>query len=210
MKNILTILLIFLFLFGCKLFNRNQSGGGDSSVAADTVQFVNSRERLTGKLAENYVDFAFNYPKSWVIDPATQKPGSSNFIKVEKAEDDYTMENFAVGYFSGGSEAIPILLNQLSSQFSKGFPNFEKVSEGNTRVGSYDGYELRFNALVKGTPKGDIPMWGRVVFLPNPEGKKQGLILIMIATPLAADVKSVHDVGVKGELPVILNSFKLK
>src|SRR5688500_6204244 len=95
MKNILPILLIFLFLFGCKLFKRNGNGGANSinppsntTSSADTAQFVNSRANLTGKLAENYVDFSFNYPKSWSIDPKTQKPGGSNFIKVEKAEND--------------------------------------------------------------------------------------------------------------------------
>jgi hypothetical protein len=63
--------------------------------------------------------------------------------------------------------------------------------------------------MFKGTPKGDLPIWGRIVILPNVEGKKNGVMLVMLATPLAPDVKSVNDVGVKGELPVILNSFKL-
>jgi hypothetical protein len=221
MKNILTILLIFLCLFGCKIFDRNRNGAGNvnsstnTTSSADTVQFVNSRGNLTGKLAENYVDFSFNYPKSWSIDPATQKPGASNFIKVEKESDDFTMENFAVGYFSGSGSAAgnqplyPQLVNQLSAQFSKSFPNFEKVSEGNVSLGAYDAYEFRFTSMFKGTPKGDLPIWGRIVILPNVEGKKNGVMLVMLATPLAPDVKSVNDVGVKGELPVILNSFKL-
>lgn len=222
MKNILTILLIFLFLFGCKIFDRNQSSSinninstSNTTSGADTVQFVNSRANLTGKLAENYVDFSFDYPKSWSIDPATQKPGASNFIKVENAVDDFTMENFAVGYFSGSGSAagdkalFPMLVSQLASQFSKGFANYEKVSEGSTSVGGYDAYEFRFTSMFKGTPKGDLPIWGRVVIIPNVAGKKNGVMLVMLATPLATDVKSVNDVGVKGELPVILNSFKL-
>jgi hypothetical protein len=221
-KNILPILLIFLFLFGCKLFNRNGNGSANSNnppskttSGSDTVQFVNSRANLTGKLAENYVDFSFDYPKSWSIDPATQKPGASNFTKVEKESDNFTMENFAVGYFSGsgspaGDQALfPQLADQLSSQFSKGFPNYQKVSEGRARIGAYDAYEFRFSAELKNTPKGNLPIWGRVALIPNAAGKKNGVVLIMLATPLAPDVKSVNDVGVKGELPVIINSFKL-
>lgn len=222
-KNVLPILLIFFFLFGCKLFSRSEGGDGNSSVnppskttnAGNTAQFVNSRANLTGKLAENYVDFSFDYPKSWDIDPATQKPGASNFIKVEKEADNFTIENFAVGYFSGSGSAAanellyPQLVSQLTAQFSKGFQNFKKVSEGSTRVGEYDAYEFRFTTLFEGTPKGDFPMWGRVVFIPNVEGKKNGIILIMIASSLADGVKGVDDVGVKGELPVILDSFKL-
>jgi hypothetical protein len=222
MKNILPILLIFVFLFGCKFFDRNRKGGANTNSPSNTtsigntVEFVNSRGNLIGKLAENYVDFSFNYPKSWSIDPETQKPGATNFIKVEKSDADFTMENFAVGYFSGSGSAAgdkllyPQLVSQLAGQFSKSFPNFQKVSEGSVTVGVYDAYEYRFNSLFKDTPKGDLPIWGRMVIIPNVEGKKNGVIMIMLATPLAPDVKSVNDVGVKGELPVILNSFKLK
>jgi hypothetical protein len=45
--------------------------------------------------------------------------------------------------------------------------------------------------------------------VPHPAGKKNGVSMIMFATPFAPDVKSVNDVGVKGELSAILNSFKL-
>ena len=218
MKNILPILLIFFFLFGCKLFSRSDSGGvnppSKTTSGGNTVQFVNSRAHLTGKLAEHYADFSFDYPKSWSVDPATQKPGASNFIKVEKEADNFTAENFAVGYFSGSGSAagdqalLPQLADQLSSQFSKGFPGYRKVSEGSGRFGAYDAYEFGFTAELKDTPKGELPVWGRVAIIPNVAGKKNGVVVIMLATSLAPDVKGVNDVGVKGELPVIVNSFK--
>jgi hypothetical protein len=54
---------------------------------------------------------------------------------------------------------------------------------------------------------GDI--WGRVVLLPG-TGARKGAILIMLASSTGLDV-GVHgpeDVGEKGELPIILNSFR--
>jgi hypothetical protein len=38
------------------------------SPPANAVQFVNSSNNLDGKLAENYVDFSFYYPRSWQKD----------------------------------------------------------------------------------------------------------------------------------------------
>ncbi|MGI9035301.1 MAG: hypothetical protein ACR2GD_04595 [Pyrinomonadaceae bacterium] len=167
-------------------------------------------------MASNYVDFSFNYPSSWTLDPTTGKPGASNFAKVENTNaDNYTTENFAVGYFSGIGSAVgdrllfPQLADQLSSQFAKSFPNYEKVSEGVTRVGSYDGYEFRLTSMVKDAKGNPLPLWGRVVMIPNAAGRKNGVVIMMLATPLAPGVKSIDDVGVKGELPVVLNSFRL-
>ena len=72
------------------------------------------------------------------------------------------------------------------------------------------GYEFRFQSISEGTEKGDITLWGRVVFLPpGVEGKKNGVQLLMLTTSLAPELTSADDVGIKGELPIILNSFRM-
>jgi len=48
------------------------------------------------------------------------------------------------------------------------------------------------------------------MLLPNPQaGKKNGVTLVMLGSSLATEIKSASDVGVKGQLPVILKSFKM-
>jgi hypothetical protein len=47
-----------------------------------------------------------------------------------------------------------------------------------------------------------------VIFLPPVDGGKNGVTLLMFATSLAPKVRSVDDVGVKGELPMMLQSFR--
>jgi hypothetical protein len=181
-----------------------------------TVKFENSRDRLDGKLAEHYVDFSFYYPESWQPDPKAGVPGASNFAKVERRlPPDFTQENFAVGWYtSQGSfeadrAAFPQLVEKLSESLSSGFPEYRKVSEGPTKVNSMDGYEFRFTGLSKGTEKGDLKIWGRVVFLPSGiAGQNDGATLVMLSTSLAPELSGVEDVGEKGEMPVILNSFR--
>ena len=187
------------------------------SPPADAVEFVNSKEHLDGQLAEHYVDFSFYYPNRWEKDPKAGVPGARNFAQVERRlPPDFTQENFAVAW---NSSAAPVAENRalfhalaenLSVQFQKKFPGYRKVSEGETKVGVYDGYEFRFESLSPNTAKGDLKLWGRVVFLPPQDGSKNGITLLMLATSLAPELKTVKDVGVKGELPMMLASFRFK
>lgn len=182
---------------------------------ADAVEFVNSKDHLDGQLAEHYVDFSFYYPNRWQKDPTAGKPGARNFAQVERRlPPDFTQENFAAAW---NSSAAPVAENRalfhtlaenLSVQFEKKFPGYRKVSEGETKVGVYDGYEFRFESLSPNTAKGDLKLWGRVVFLPPQDGSKNGVTLLMLATSLAPELKAVADVGEKGELPMLLKSFR--
>jgi hypothetical protein len=185
------------------------------SPPADAVQFVNSKKNLDGKLADHYVDFSFYYPNSWKKDPSAGVPGANNFAKVERRlPPDFTQENFAVGWYSsaGSAEAdasvFHTLVENLSSQFKKSFPEYKKVSEGDTKVGVYKGYEFRFESVSKNTVNGDVNVWGRVVLLPPANGGNNGVTLLMLTTSLAPELKSIDDVGEKGDLPMLLQSFR--
>ena len=82
------------------------------------------------------------------------------------------------------------------------------MSEGPVNVGVYDGYQFRFESFSRNTEKGDIRIWGRVIFLPPVNGGKNGVTLLMLATSLATELNGVNDVGVKGQLPMMLESFR--
>jgi len=205
--------------------NQNQSVNSNTSEPAteteyvappNTLKFTNSQANLDGKLAEHYLDFSFYYPNTWNMDPKAGVPGASNFAKVERRlPPDFTQENFAVGWytskgtFAADEPTFPQLVTLLGSTLSNGFPEYRKVSEGPTKINSLDAYEFRFVAMSRGTEKGDIQLWGRVVFLPaGVSGEQTGATLIMLATSLAPELSGVDDVGTKGEMPVILDSFR--
>lgn len=183
---------------------------------AGTIKFENSKDRLDGKLAEHYVDFSFYYPENWQLDPKAGVPGASNFAKVERRlPPDFTQENFAVGWYTSrgtferDKAAFPQLVEKLSDSLSTGFPEYRKVSEGPTKINSMDAYEFRFVGLSKGTEKGDLEIWGRVVFLPSGSASETaGATLVMLSTSLAPELSGVQDVGEKGQMPVILESFR--
>ncbi len=181
-----------------------------------TVEFVNSAANLDGKLAENYFDFSFYYPQNWSKDPTAGVPGAANFARVERhLPPDFTQESFSVGWYTSAGSFVADLPNfpkraeEFSSSLSKIYPEYEKVSEGPTKINSMDAYEFRWKGLSRGTEKGDIQIWGRVVFLPTGnEEDASGATLTMLTTSLAGELSSVEDVGERGEMPVILESFR--
>lgn len=185
------------------------------SPPPNAVEFVNSNAKLDGRLAEHYVDFSFYYPKGWQKDPTAGVAGAKNFAKIQRLlSENFPQEIFAVGWYaSTGSEAAdrasyPNLAEQRSAQFEKEYPEYRKISEGETKAGAYNAYEFRFESVSRNTDKGDIKVWGRVIFVPPIDGSKNGVTLLMLATSLAPELKRVDDVGVKGELPMLLESFR--
>lgn len=181
-----------------------------------TVKFENSNETLDGKLAEHYFDFSFYYPEKWKRDPKSGVPGAANFVLVDRSlPPDFTQENFAVswynstGTFAGDLDAFPKLVEEKNDILAKRIPEYKKVSEGLTKVNSMQAYEFRWEGLSKGTERGDLKLWGRVIFLPTgTEGDASGATLTMLTTSLAGELSSVEDVGVHGQMPVILDSFR--
>jgi len=181
-----------------------------------TVQFVNSKDKLDGALADHYFDFSFYYPKTWRTDPKAGVPGATNFVIVERRiPPDFTQENFVVrwypssGTLAGDLGTLPQKAEEFSATLAKSIPEYRKVTEGATKVNSMDAYEFRWEGMSKGTEKGDLHLWGRVIFLPTgKEGDATGAILSMLTTSLAPELSSVEDVGQHGEAPVILDSFR--
>lgn len=176
---------------------------------ADAVEFVNSKDNLDGKLAAHYLDFSFYYPDSWKKDPQAGVPGASSFVNVQRRLSGDTPERFAVGWYTsrGSLQAdlpyFPKLIEDFNANFGKGYPAYRKLSEGQTKVNAYDAYEFRFQSVAN-----DVTTWGRVIFLPPTSGTN-GATLFMLATSEQPDVTGAEDVGVKGELPIVLESFRL-
>jgi hypothetical protein len=181
-----------------------------------TVPFENSNENLDPKLAEHYFDFHFYYPESWTRDPKAGGPGSAKFVEVVRSlPQDFTQENFTVGWYTstgtfvGDLKSYPKRVEEFSSTLAKRIPEYKKVSEGLTKINSMQAYEFRWEGFSKGTERGDLQLWGRVVFLPTGnEGDTSGATLTMLGTSLAPELSGVADVGENGQARVILDSFR--
>ena len=186
----------------------------------NSTKFTNTRDKLTGSLAEHFVDFSLYYPNNWTVDQKAGTASSSNFFRAYRmlSDDtgDYLQESAAVGWYqSNGTMQLdraifPNRVEYFNNLFAKDYPEYQKVSEGETKFNGLDGYEFLFKSLIRETGKGDINLWGRVIFLPaGSEDARNGIVLLTVASSAAPEIRSAGDVGEKGQLPVILKTFRL-
>jgi serine/threonine protein kinase len=178
----------------------------------NTEYFQNTRENLTGELATYYRGFSFYYPKDWV-----KTPSRKNFVDVARInENGITVEQLLVafykskGTFKADRDGFPALVKETNKRFAEQIPNYRFVSEGEKTVnGGWKVYEMKFEGTVE-TKKGEsMKVFGRRLFMPAMrQGIKSGFVLTMLATPLSPNVQTVEDVGEKGELRTILETFE--
>jgi len=186
----------------------------------DTNFYQNSKQNLKGDLLTNFVGFTLYYPKSWKVNgPSLGTPGQSRgkFLDISReTQDGRMMEQMLVSYypskgtFTEDAERFPLLVKESTDTLKKILPGYQTLSEGEIKVnGDWRAYEVKFQG--GGTsPDGEkLIVWGRRIFIPAARpGVRNGFEITMLATSLAEDVKSVDDVGVKGELGPILYTFE--
>lgn len=178
----------------------------------DTISFQNSKENLKGDLVKNYRGFSFYYPKDWV-----KNSGSTNFVDVARIGATGTpIEQMIVKYYeskgtlSADMEKFPRLVQESNKTLSSLVSDYQLLSQGETTINNdWKAYEIKFQGSGK-TVNGDkITLWGRRLWIPAARlGVKTGFLLTLLATSNSPEIKSADDVGVKGELASVLQSFE--
>jgi serine/threonine-protein kinase len=182
------------------------------SPPPDSFYFQNSKAGLKGEAVKNYLGFSLYYPNDWRLNKA-----GNNFWDVSKnADNNVPIEQMLVSYYNSrgtyraDKEIFPALIRETNGTLSKILPNYQVVSEGKRTVNNgWQAYEIKFQGTGKTTRGEEITIWGRRLFIPAAiRGIKNGYVVTMLATSLSEDVKNVEDVGVKGELSAILETFE--
>lgn len=193
--------------------NANENTNTNSTPPPNTVKFENSSSDVSGDLSTHFAPFSFFYPEDWV----KTLNAKGYFVElIRKLPDGFPQEHFAVSYYDskGTLDAdradFEKHVQKYSTELAKAIPGYQKVSEGETNINGVLGYEFRFRGQINDQTKGDVKFYGRTVFLPSgKDGDKNGVRLVMYGTSLAPELQNIDDFGIKGQLPVILSSFKL-
>lgn len=189
------------------------------SQPPNTVYFQNSRQEAKGDLLKNFLPFTLFYPKEWRLAeslPIENGTARSKFLDVSrKTEDGIPVEQFLVSYynskgtFSADKDNFSKLAKETNETLSKIVPNYMAFSQGETKVNGWKAYEIKFQGGDEIANGEKLVVWGRRLFIPvSRNGMKNGYMITMLATSKSKDVKSVDDVGVKGELAQILETFE--
>lgn len=187
---------------------------------ADTSFFQNNRANLKNDIYRNFIPFSLYVPNSWKIlppAPASSKEIRGKFFDASSTTSDGKLkEQMLISYYpSKGSyiedaEEFPKLAKETSETLSKLIPGFQVISEGRTKVnGNWHAYEVKFQGSGE-TSKGEkLTVWGRRLFIPTARpGIRSGFEITLLATSNSDAVKSVDDVGLKGDLATMLYTFE--
>ena len=190
------------------------------SQPPNTNYYVNSKQNLKGDLLRNFVGFSIYYPKDWKVngpqEGATPTARGKFFDITRSTPDGRLKEQMLITYypsngtFKDDADKFPQMVKESNDKLKKILPSYQMISEGEITVnGSWRTYEVKFQG--GGTsPTGEkLVVWGRRLFIPAArQGVRSGFEITMLATSLADEVRTVDDVGVKGELAAILYSFE--
>jgi len=186
----------------------------------NTNFYQNTKQNLKGDLIRNFVGFTVYYPKDWTI-TGPQTGGSAGsrgkFLDISRLTPDGRMkEQMLVSYypskgtFTQDSDKFPRMVSEANDTLKKLLPNYQMISQGEIKVnGDWRAYEVKFQGSGTSENGETLTVWGRRLFIPAARpGVRSGFEITMLATSLADDVKSVNDVGARGELAPVLYSFE--
>lgn len=185
----------------------------------NTDFFQSNKQNLRGDLLRNFVGFSIYYPKDWKSNGATlgDAGGRGKFLDISgSSPDGKLLEQMLVSYYPSKGTFISDAANfsqmvkETNETLKKILPGYQMISEGPTTVnGDWKAYEVKFQATGDGPNGEKVTVWGRRLFMPAARaGVRNGFEITMLATSASEEVRSVDDVGVKGELAPILYSFE--
>ena len=175
--------------------------------------FTNSKDGLSTELSRSFTPFTLHHPQEW-----EKASSATNFLDVAARNGSgATVEQFLVtsyasdGTFGADRDNFPKLVEKSNREVGALLGNgFRAVSQGETMLqgGRLKAYEVKFvfEGMLGGS---NATIWGRRLWIPvQKKGAKHGFVVTMLATPEAPDVKGVDDVGNRGRLKVVLDSFE--
>ncbi len=196
-----------------------------TAAATGTRHYVNRAAEFTDDRAAHFTNLEFDYPAAWTLASGPHVDYHANYVEASHVREiggqSTRTEIFNVGFFYGtdGASAAtalaqlaPEIMAQIEAKLPEQMRGYRKISEGPSTVGPYHAYELRAEAAgdekdknADGTP---VKVWMRWVMVAPSDDRANGTMLVMMATSQELGIHGVEDVGTKGEMPLILNSFR--
>ena len=182
------------------------------------LRFQNSREKLKGDLAKHFLGFDIFYPQDWIKAEAPTADTATNFLDVKRSAKGFPIEQILITHYESRGmmtldiPTFPKLVEKSNANLKKNLgDNYKVISKGAATIqnGRWKVYEVKFQSWGLNEKGDKIMIWGRRLWLPvQRSGEQNGFVITLLASSLSDKVKSVNDVGTKGELADVLESFE--
>ena len=170
-----------------------------------------------GERQKYWVNFRFDYPSSWEIASGAKTASAADFVELNRAYQGYYVESFTVEDFYTNQVSLAADLPTLGPKFMasvdanrpKKATNYQRISEGPTTFRGYTAYEYRAQWVSPNDAGKSRNVFLRYLIVAPPTGK-YGVILEMSGDAFSPDIKGLDDLGTKGEMATILDSFTFR
>ena len=186
----------------------------------NTNYYQNTKQNLKGDLLRNFVGFSMYYPKDWKVNGPQESVVANTrgkFLDISRSSPEGRLkEQMLISYypskgtFREDADKFSQMVKETNDTLKKILPGYQMVSEGEIKLnGDWRAYEVKFQGGGTSESGDKLVVWGRRLFIPAARpGVRDGFEITMLATSAADEVRSVDDVGVRGELASILYSFE--
>ncbi len=186
----------------------------------NTNFYQNSKQNLKGDLLRNFVGFTLYYPKDWKVNGPQNGSASDargKFLDISVSDTEGRLkEQMLVSYypskgtFANDAATFPLLVKETNDTLKDLLPGYQMVSASEIKLnGEWQAYEIKFQGGGTSATGEKLVVWGRRLFVPAARpGVRNGFSITMLATSFADEVRSVDDVGVRGQLAGILYTFE--
>jgi serine/threonine protein kinase len=186
----------------------------------NTNYYQNQKENLKGDLLTNFIGFSVYYPKDWKVNGTAESSDvkvRGKFLDISRTSRDGRLkEQMLISYYPSkgtyidDADKFHEMVAETNETLKKILPNYQMVSEGEIRFnGNWRAYEVKFQGGGASESGGRLMVWGRRLFIPvERAGIRDGFEITMVATSASEEVRGVDDVGIRGQLAAILNSFE--
>jgi hypothetical protein len=182
------------------------------TAAPGTRIFVSERDAVPAGLKDKFVPFAFHYPDTFAA-----VSDENAFIRIEKQEGGAALASFAVSPVTipspkaEGATFYPAMMKEMSKWLGSRASGYEELSQKAASFKSphhyYDGWDMHWQSHETAAP-GNVDFYGRVLFLRESK-MSPGVMITMIARASDPAITRADDVGERGDLALILQSFRL-
>ena len=217
MKRFVLAAALLAALGGCEVkvgSGGNAGGEAEAEEAPALAHFTNSRDNARSEaLQRHYVDFSFDYPAGWRVQPPTGGDRESNYVNLIAPQVrgliPYAV-NVGFAFGTGDAESdrreMARALPDIARQFGQGWSDYRMTFVGEDRVGRYDSHSWRFSARTADAAANRVHGRGDIIL---PPGATRGVLIVSIATE-TSDVDSPAEVGEDGPIRTIHDSFRLE
>ncbi len=195
------------------------SAAAPGAMAPRMLTFSSDSARVPPAVRRIFVRFTLARPTHWLVFQQRGRGAPTFYCSFARRNaQGLIVESIEVSWqdseavTSVDRQSLAALRGQMERERRSNFlaaPTDRKLYERPTELGGMPAYEAAFEHLNQSDLAGSYTVFWKLVLIPAANGPRRGLVVSFAANTLAPEIRSIEDLGTRGELPLILGSLRV-